>query len=43
MTPEQALEYMIAEKATHNSVSQLRALAGLCNAGEFDAATITLS
>jgi len=40
MTPEEAQEYM--EKDANNSVSQLRALAGLCNAGEFDAATLHL-
>jgi len=37
MTPEEANESLLAD--TNNSVSQLRSLAGLCNAGEFDAAT----
>lgn len=40
MTPEQAKESLLA--GTNNSVSQLRSLAGLCNAGEFDAATAHL-
>jgi sodium/potassium-transporting ATPase subunit alpha len=40
MTPEAARDDMV--KHTHdnnNAVDQLRAIAGLCNSGEFDAAT----
>ncbi len=43
MTPEEAHEHMEATKDTkNNSVAQLRAIAGLCNASEFDAATYHL-
>ena len=42
MTPEEAQNFMIQSEGTTNSVSQLRSLAGLCNAGEFDAATLHL-
>lgn len=40
MTPETARDKMISEKASAaNAVVQLRAIAGLCNSGEFDAST----
>jgi sodium/potassium-transporting ATPase subunit alpha len=45
MTAEQAKEVMAANKQSNpknNSISQLRALAGLCNAGSFDASTMNL-
>lgn len=42
MTPEQAVEFQNTNGSTTNSVAQLRSLAGLCNAGEFDAATLNL-
>lgn len=45
MTPESARDEMVTqgdEKTQHNAVQQLRCIAGLCNAGEFDAATIHL-
>ncbi|KAH6894216.1 hypothetical protein B0T10DRAFT_527113 [Thelonectria olida] len=45
MTTEQAKEVMAANKQSNpknNSISQLRALAGLCNAGSFDASTMNL-
>jgi len=42
MTPEEARDFLVQHGATNNSISQLRALAGLCNAGEFDAATANL-
>jgi len=44
-TPESARDEMIkrqhvsADSAANNSISQLRSVAGLCNAGEFDAAS----
>jgi len=41
MTPVEARDMMVKDETT-NAVSQLRACAGLCNAGEFDAATIDL-
>jgi sodium/potassium-transporting ATPase subunit alpha len=41
MTPVEARDIMVKDEKT-NAVSQLRACAGLCNAGEFDAATIDL-
>lgn len=40
MIPEQAHDTMV--KSDSNTISQLRACAGLCNAGEFDAATLDL-
>ena len=43
MTPQSAREEMINIRHDHNistnAVDQLRAIAGLCNSGEFDAAT----
>ena len=43
MTPESAQEEMIEIRRDHNistnAIDQLRAIAGLCNSGEFDAAT----
>jgi sodium/potassium-transporting ATPase subunit alpha len=42
MTPEAARDFMVASEGKNNPIPQLRALAGLCNAGEFDAATIHL-
>ncbi|KAM3080986.1 hypothetical protein ACMFMG_004945 [Clarireedia jacksonii] len=42
MTPDQALEFQSTQGTTNNSVAQMRAIAGLCNAGEFDAATLHL-
>lgn len=42
MTPEEARDFMVKTDGSNNSVSQLRSLAGLCNAGEFDAATLHL-
>ena len=45
MTPEAARDEMIlhlSEGKGFNAVSQLRAVAGLCNSGEFDAATYDL-
>ncbi|APA07783.1 hypothetical protein SS1G_00628 [Sclerotinia sclerotiorum 1980 UF-70] len=42
MTPEQAIEFQKSNGMTTNCVAQLRSLAGLCNAGEFDAATLHL-
>lgn len=42
-TPESARDEMVLNSTTgRNGVSQLRALAGLCNAGEFDASTSSL-
>jgi sodium/potassium-transporting ATPase subunit alpha len=41
MTPQEARDMMVKDEKT-NAVSQLRACAGLCNAGEFDAATVDL-
>jgi sodium/potassium-transporting ATPase subunit alpha len=41
MTPQEARDMMVKDE-NNNAVSQLRACAGLCNAGEFDAATIDL-
>ncbi len=48
MTPQSARDEMmlydrgIEEGRTSNAVAQLRAVAGLCNSGEFDAATFNL-
>lgn len=42
MTPQQARDQMVMTEGKSNAISQLRACAGLCNAGEFDAATIHL-
>jgi len=45
MTPEGARDEMLArrnEGAGINAVSQLRLISGLCNSGEFDAATVNL-
>jgi sodium/potassium-transporting ATPase subunit alpha len=49
-TPEASSDTMVQEKgqgsdqkARSNAIDQLRALAGLCNAGEFDASTAQLS
>ena len=42
MTPEEARDFIVKTEGSNNSVSQLRSLAGLCNAGEFDAATLDL-
>jgi sodium/potassium-transporting ATPase subunit alpha len=42
MTPDQALEFQSTNGAANNSVAQMRSIAGLCNAGEFDAATLHL-
>ncbi|CAL3970765.1 unnamed protein product [Diplocarpon coronariae] len=48
MTPDSAREEMMLlgrrmqEGRTSNAVAQLRAVAGLCNSGEFDAATLDL-
>jgi sodium/potassium-transporting ATPase subunit alpha len=45
MTADQAKDAMAANKESNpknNSISQLRALAGLCNAGSFDASTMKL-
>jgi sodium/potassium-transporting ATPase subunit alpha len=39
MSPEEALSSMLTRKNSDNSVFQLRAIAGLCNASEFDAVT----
>jgi len=42
MTPEAARDEMMRSRAEangSNAISQLRAVAGLCNSGEFDAAT----
>ena len=41
MTPEEARDWMVASEAedSNNAISQLRSCAGLCNAGEFVAAT----
>jgi sodium/potassium-transporting ATPase subunit alpha len=39
MTPQEARDWMIKSEGKNNSISQLRSCAGLCNAGEFDAAT----
>lgn len=39
MSPQEAKTNMEAGAGENNSIAQLRALAGLCNAGEFDAAT----
>lgn len=41
MTPEEARDWMVRSQASSssNAISQLRSCAGLCNAGEFDAAT----
>lgn len=47
MTPQSAREEMIKIRHDHNistnAVDQLRTIAGLCNSGEFDAATSNLS
>lgn len=48
MTPETARDEMIypsmntSDGRASNAVSQLRAIAGLCNSGEFDASTMKL-
>jgi sodium/potassium-transporting ATPase subunit alpha len=47
MDPQTARDEMyqygqLVENGRSNAVSQLRSLAGLCNAGEFDAATMKL-
>lgn len=45
MTADQARDSMVVNfrvNPANNSVSQLRAVAGLCNAGHFDAATMNL-
>ncbi|KAI9825267.1 MAG: hypothetical protein M1832_001301 [Thelocarpon impressellum] len=46
MTPETARDAMMADRRdagiVNNCIDQLRAIAGLCNAGEFDAATLKL-
>jgi sodium/potassium-transporting ATPase subunit alpha len=42
MTPENALEVMNKEGLPNSAVGQLRAISGLCNASEFDAATYHL-
>lgn len=42
MSPEEALEFMLTIKNPNNSVFQLQAIAGLCNASEFDADTYHL-
>jgi sodium/potassium-transporting ATPase subunit alpha len=42
LTPEEARDFMVTAGEVNNSVSQLRSLAGLCNSGEFDAATLHL-
>ena len=42
MSPEAARDFTVATEGRNNSISQLRTLAGLCNAGEFDAATLHL-
>lgn len=44
MTPEEARDFMISgiDSKKSNSMAQLRAIAGLCNASEFDAATYHL-
>ncbi|CZR59083.1 related to PMR1-Ca++-transporting P-type ATPase located in Golgi [Phialocephala subalpina] len=41
MTPEIARDWMVTSEAdgSNNAISQLRSCAGLCNAGEFNAAT----
>lgn len=41
MTPEEARDWMVksGEGSGSHAISQLRSCAGLCNAGEFDAAT----
>jgi len=41
MTPEEAHESMVKSEKS-NAITQLRACAGLCNTGEFDAATTNL-
>lgn len=45
MKPEAARDEMVSqlrEKTGSNAISQMRLIAGLCNAGEFDAATNSL-
>lgn len=42
MTPQEARDWMIRSEQKNNAISQLRSCAGLCNAGEFDAATAHL-
>ena len=42
ITPEAARDFMVATEGKNNPIAQLRTLAGLCNAGEFDAATLHL-
>lgn len=42
MTPQGARDAMIRLQGSSNPIGQLRAAAGLCNAGEFDAASIHL-
>lgn len=42
MTPQGARDAMIRLHGSGNPIGQLRAAAGLCNAGEFDAASIYL-
>lgn len=39
MTPESARDWTVKTEGTTNAIHQVRSLAGLCNAGEFDAAT----
>ena len=40
MTPQGAREEVIRGESSSNAIDQLRAVAGLCNAGEFDAASM---
>lgn len=45
MTPESARDDLMQrrnESKTHIAVDQLRMIAGMCNSGEFDAATVNL-
>jgi sodium/potassium-transporting ATPase subunit alpha len=42
MTTEAARDWMVTSGDKTNVISQLRSCAGLCNAGEFDAATMNL-
>jgi sodium/potassium-transporting ATPase subunit alpha len=39
MSPEEARDLVVLNKDSNNPIPQPRAVAGLCNAGEFDAAT----
>lgn len=41
-TPQGARDEMIRSQGSSNAIGQLRAVAGLCNAGEFDAASMHL-